>query len=138
MPLIWLKRNYIPLKKYPDLRFLLDMGIASRIALWLKNQGHEAIHLNDENLFRLPDKAILEKAMSENRIILTADMDFGQLLALNKSQLASVIQFRVSDFTPDNIERKLELLFEKFADQLDGNFLITIEDYRIRYRRLPI
>ena len=138
MPLIWLKRNYIPLKKYPDLRFLLDMGISSRIAPWLKNQGHEAIHLNDENLFQLPDKAILEKAVREDRIILTADMDFGQLLALNKSQQASVIQFRVSDFTPDNIESKLELLFKKFADELDGNFLITIEDYRIRYRRLPI
>jgi predicted nuclease of predicted toxin-antitoxin system len=53
------------------------MGISSRIALWLKNQGHEAIHLNDENLFQLPDKAILEKAVREDRIILTADMDFG-------------------------------------------------------------
>ena len=94
--------------------------------------------MNDENLFQLPDKAILEKAVREDRIILTADMDFGQLLALNKSQQASVIQFRVSDFTPDNIESKLELLFKKFADELDGNFLITIEDYRIRYRRLPI
>lgn len=120
------------------MRFLLDMGISSRVASWLRNQGYDAIHLNDENLFQLPDKVIMEKAMSENRIILTADMDFGQLLALNKLQQASVIQFRVSDFTPINIEAKLELLFKKFADQLDGSFLITIEDYRIRYRKLPI
>lgn len=114
------------------------MGISESVALWLKNMGHDAIHLNEENLYSLQDKFILEKAMNENRIILTADMDFGQLLALNKPQQASVIQFRVSDFTPANIRDKLKLLFEKFSDQLDRDFIITIEDNRIRFRKLPI
>jgi predicted nuclease of predicted toxin-antitoxin system len=113
------------------------MGISSRVAAWLKNQGHDAVHLNDEHLFHLPDKLIIEKAITEDRIILTADMDFGQLLALNKFRQASIIQFRVSDFTA-NIENKLNLLFEKFSDQFDEDFLITVEDNRIRYRKLPI
>ncbi|MDB5029803.1 MAG: hypothetical protein JWP71_524 [Mucilaginibacter sp.] len=65
-------------------------------------------------------------------------MDFGQLLALNKSKQASVIQFRTSDFTPANIKSKLEILFEKFSNQLDGDFIITIEDNRIRFRKLPL
>jgi predicted nuclease of predicted toxin-antitoxin system len=114
------------------------MGISASIALWLKNQGYDAVHLNDENLFALQDKLIIEKAILEKRIILTADMDFGQLLALNKSQQASVIQFRTSDFTPANIQNKLELLLDKFSNQLDGDFIITIEDNRIRFRKLPI
>lgn len=76
--------------------------------------------------------------MNEHRIILTADMDFGQLLALNKLQQVSVIQFRVSDFTSANIKNKLELLFGKFSNQLDGDFIITIEDSRIRFRKLQI
>jgi len=120
------------------LRFLLDMGISQSVASWLRSQGHDAIHLNDEHLFKLQDISILEKAVIEKRIILTTDMDFGQLLAFNKSQQASVIQFRTSVFTPVNIRQKLNLLFEEFSDQLDGDFIITIEDNRTRFRKLPI
>lgn len=65
-------------------------------------------------------------------------MDFGQLLALNKSIQISVIQFRVSDFTSLNIQTKLELLFADLSDLLDEAFIITVEDKRIRFRKLPI
>lgn len=114
------------------------MGIAQSVGSWLNSQGHNAMHLNDENLYHLPDTLILEKALTENRIILTSDMDFGHLLAFNQLQPVSVIQFRTSIFTPENIRTKLEQLFETFSNQLDGNFIITIEDNRIRHRKLPI
>ena len=114
------------------------MGISQSVASWLRSQGHDAVHLNDEHLFKLRDISILEKAVSEKRIILTTDMDFGQLLAFNKSQQASVIQFRTSVFSPVNIRQKLELVFDGFADQLDESFIITVEDNRIRFRKLPI
>jgi predicted nuclease of predicted toxin-antitoxin system len=109
------------------------MGIAQSVSLWLKENEHDAVHLNDEQ-----DDHIIKKAITENRIILTTDMDFGQLLALNKSQQASVIQFRTSIFTSVNIIAKLALLFAEFRDELKGDFIITIEDNRIRYRTLPI
>jgi predicted nuclease of predicted toxin-antitoxin system len=134
----WLKKDYIQFKKSPELRFLLDMGISQSVASWLRGQGHDAVHLNDENLNKLPDTSILEKAVTEKRIIITTDMDFGQLLAFNKSCQTSVIQFRTSAFTPVNIRQKLELLFVEFSDQLAGDFIITIEDNRIRLRKLPI
>lgn len=120
------------------MRFLLDMGISKSVAAWLKANGHDAVHLNDENLHTLPDNAILQKASLEKRIILTSDTDFGQLLALSNFQQASVIQFRTSSFTPDNIRSKLELVLKEFAADLDNEFIITIEDTRFRYRRLPI
>jgi hypothetical protein len=65
-------------------------------------------------------------------------MDFGQLLALNKSQQVSLIQFRISNFKPAVVKNKLELLFDKSHNQLDGDFIITVEDERIRFRNLPI
>lgn len=68
------------------------MGIAQSVSIWLKSLGHDAVHLNDEGLFKLPDNFILEKAVKENRVILTTDMDFGQLLAFNRSIQASGIR----------------------------------------------
>src|ERR1700760_1908846 len=99
------------------------MGISQSVALWLKSLGHDAIHLNDQGLYKLQDISILDKAINEDRIILTTDMDFGQLLAFNRSRPASVIQFRTSIFTPLNIQTKLELLFEEFSDQMDNGFI---------------
>lgn len=113
------------------------MGISQSVAFWLKDKGHDAVHLNDEGLFKLADEFILEKAIREKRIILTCDTDFGQLLALNKNLLASVIQFRTSIFTPSLIRKKLELLFEEYSEQMVEDFMITIEDKRIRRRKLP-
>ena len=138
MRLTWLKKNYTPFKKFPDLRFLLDMGIAQSVSVWLKGLGHDALHLNDEGLFKLADNYILEKAAEESRIILTTDMDFGQLLAFNQNLLAPVIQFRTSTFTPSNIREKLELFFERFPSQPDEMFIITFDDNRMRYRKLPL
>jgi predicted nuclease of predicted toxin-antitoxin system len=114
------------------------MGIAQSVALWLKSQGHDAVHLNDEDLYKLQDILILEKTLVEKRIILTTDMDFGQLLAFNKSKPISVIQFRTSIFTPANIREKLQSVFEEFSNQLEGDFIITIEDNRTRFRKLPL
>ncbi len=133
----WLKRSCTTFKKFPDLRFLLDMGIAQSVSAWLKGLGHDAVHLNDEGLFKLPDYFILKKAIEEDRIILTTDMDFGQLLAFNRELLASVIQFRTSTFTPTDIRAKLELFFQDFSHQPDDKFIITFEDNRMRYRKLP-
>jgi predicted nuclease of predicted toxin-antitoxin system len=114
------------------------MGIAQSVAAWLKRLGHDAVHLNDEKLFNLPDHLILAKAISENRIILTTDMDFGQLLAISKVDNVSVIQFRISDFRSDQIRSHLTDLFDNFSDRLVGYFIITVQDGRKRFRKLPM
>jgi predicted nuclease of predicted toxin-antitoxin system len=63
-------------------RFLADMGVAQRIVEWLRTEGHDAVHLREEGLQRMPNGEIFEKATSEGRIILTFDLDFGEIVAL--------------------------------------------------------
>ncbi len=113
------------------------MGISIRVSHWLNEFGHDTIHLSDQKLHELSDEDVIKKAVKEDRIILTADMDFGHLLATNKSRLVSVIQFRVTDFRADNIIVKLPFVLEQIANST-SKFIITVEDKRIRYRELPI
>jgi predicted nuclease of predicted toxin-antitoxin system len=120
------------------LRFLLDMGISVKVFLWLNNKGYDAIDLSSLGLHTLPDIEIVKKARAEERIILTSDMDFGHLLAFTKLSTISVVQFRTSNFTAAYIIEKLELLLDKFPDQLKSGYLITVEDGKIRLRKLPI
>lgn len=66
------------------MRFLADMGVDIRIVHWLRQQGHEALHLREQGLHRLPNGSIgsiFEKAEAEGRIILTFDLDFGEIVA---------------------------------------------------------
>jgi predicted nuclease of predicted toxin-antitoxin system len=121
------------------LRFLLDMGISYQVAQWLNGIGHDAIHLSNEGLHTLEDHLIVEKATDEDRIILTADMDFGHILAFTKSSVVSVIQFRLYDLSPDNLISKLNLVFDKFSEEISIDpVIITIQENKMRLKKLPI
>jgi predicted nuclease of predicted toxin-antitoxin system len=47
----------------------------------MRSSGHDAIHLRDEGLQRLPNSEIFQKAIREERIVLTFDLDFGEIVA---------------------------------------------------------
>lgn len=113
------------------------MGVSYKVAQWLNGIGYNAIHLSDEGLNKLTDEQIIEKAVSESRIILTADADFGQLLAFKKSNPTSVIQFRIFDLTPENIIPKLELIFDRFLEELTKEpVIITVQEHKIRLKKI--
>ena len=61
------------------MRSLADMGVAGRVVGWLRREGHDAVHLRDQGLHRLPDPEIFLKAAREERIVLTFDLDFGEI-----------------------------------------------------------
>jgi predicted nuclease of predicted toxin-antitoxin system len=69
--------------------------------------------LIDEGLNRLPDNLILQKASEEDRILLTHDLDFGELLAASGGKLPSVIIFRLKDMRSANVSRHLISLIDQ-------------------------
>jgi hypothetical protein len=50
-------------------RILVDMCVDVRVADWLRRQGHDALHLRDEELQRMPNGEIFDKALSEDRVV---------------------------------------------------------------------
>jgi predicted nuclease of predicted toxin-antitoxin system len=66
-----------------------------RVTSWLTSHGHDATHLRDEGLQRLPNGEIFDKAIAESRAIVTFDLDFGEIVALSKGRKTGVILFRL-------------------------------------------
>jgi predicted nuclease of predicted toxin-antitoxin system len=120
------------------MQFLADMGISMVTVNWLKSLGHDAKHLAEEKLMRLPDDLILKKAKAENRILLTCDLDFGYFLSLTKDTLPTIIIFRLEFQTPLNHIHKLTRLFHESMNALHSGSVISIDDSKIRIRTLPI
>ncbi len=105
------------------MRFLADMGIALRIVEWLRTEGHDTIHLREEGLHRLPNGAIFDKAAAERRILLTFDLDFGEILALTT--------------TPHVLERLGKVLGDS-GRALEEGAVVVVEESPHRVRRLPL
>jgi predicted nuclease of predicted toxin-antitoxin system len=120
------------------MQFLADMGISLRTVDWLRDQGHNVVHLRDEGLQRLPDDEILEKSRLENRILLTVDLDFAQLLAIAQSSLPSVILFRLGNENYDQINNCLTTLLKDCIEDLQSGAMISVNTKGFRIRKLPI
>jgi predicted nuclease of predicted toxin-antitoxin system len=104
----------------------------------LREAGHDAVHLRDEGLLKMEDPEILAKARSENRIVLTFDLDFGDLLAASGEKLPSVIIFRLRNQTPASVRPKLFAILSECETDLNTGAVIVVEEARYRVRRLPI
>jgi predicted nuclease of predicted toxin-antitoxin system len=119
------------------MRFLADMGVALRIVEWLRADGHDAVHLRDEGLQRLPNGEIVEKAASEERVILTFDLDFGEIVALSRSRRVGVIVFRLHNTRTPHVMDRLRKVLKDSGQALNQGAIVVVEESRHRTRRMP-
>ncbi|MCA2618703.1 MULTISPECIES: DUF5615 family PIN-like protein [unclassified Microcystis] len=120
------------------MKFLGDMSISPRTIALLREQGYDAIHLIEENLEKMTDQNILDKARQEERILLTVDLDFAQLLAISGDSLPSVILFRLGNVSREVVNRRLLAILNNYATELTNGLIISVTDVSIRLRHLPI
>lgn len=120
------------------MRFLADMGVSQQVVQWLRTNGHDAVHLRDEGLQRLPNGEIFQKAGREQRIVLTFDLDFGELLAGSGGQLISVILFRLRNTRADFVIQRLGEILNASSAELIQGAIVIVEDGRHRVRTLPM
>jgi predicted nuclease of predicted toxin-antitoxin system len=120
------------------MKFLADMGISQSTIIWLRRMGHNAIHLRDEGLQKISDAEVIRKAREEDRIILTCDLDFGDLMASSGGMCPSIIIFRLENEAPENVNRRLAQVLKESSDALQRGTVISVEETRHRVRLLPI
>lgn len=117
------------------MKFLADMGISMRVVEWLRSTGHDAVHLREQNLKRLSDVKIFQKAFEESRIILTFDLDFGEIMALSASGPVGIILFRLNNTSSPFVINRLSRVLPETIEALESGAIVVIEDARYRIRR---
>ncbi|MFO0422451.1 MAG: DUF5615 family PIN-like protein, partial [Planctomycetia bacterium] len=110
------------------MKFLLDMGISVEVAAFLRSTGHEAEHLHELRLGTLSDSDILARAVSENRIVVTHDLDFANLLAASSAKLPSVIVFRLQNMRPEKVISRLYSLLADHSGDLEKGAILSVSE----------
>jgi len=122
------------------MRFLVDANLSPRVATLLSGDGFESIHVGDVDLLTATDQAILDYAAANGLVIISADSDFGELLAVSRGAVRpSVVLLRSADrLTPDQQAAILAANLAAVADELKTGALVSIARGRVRIRSLPI
>lgn len=119
------------------LRFLADMGVSQGIVQWHREEGYDAVHLREMGWQTLPNGLIFEKALIENRIVITFDLDFGEIVALSPGGQGRVILFRVNNTRTTFLIERLSKVLPSTSEALVAGSVVVVEDARHRIRRLP-
>jgi len=121
------------------MKFLIDNALSPVVAEGLRQAGHDALHVRDLGLAAADDVVIFEHADRDQRVIVSADTDFGTILAIRNTAKPSVILFRGA--TPRHPIGQVRLLLAnlgEIAPSVDRGAVVVLEPQRIRVRTLTI
>ena len=120
------------------LKFLVDNALPPRLADLLEAAGHDAVHVGAYGMHAASDEEILAKALQEDRIVVSADSDFGVILAAQDADRPSFILFRDTNLLVAHDHAGLLIPALRILEpELAGGCVAVFRNGRLRVRKLP-
>ena len=113
------------------MRCVVDECAGPSVAAWLTLLGHDVYSVFDETP-GMADEDVLAKAASEERILITIDKDFGEMIFRERREHKGVILLRLSDERSFNKIAVLQEVLENYSERIPGQF-VTATENKIRF-----
>ncbi len=120
------------------MNFLLDMPVSVQLLTILRAFGHDDFHAHQRGLDRTPDTLLLEIARKEDRVIITADLDYPRLLALSGASGPGIILFRGGNYSDQEMCDLLTRVLQEVTPTALPTTICVVDKKRIRITSLPI
>lgn len=121
------------------MKWLVDAALSPRLAEALVANGHDAVHVRELGMADADDRAILERAQRDGRVVVSRDGDFAALLALARADGPSFVHLRIPrvNAPADQVDLLLRVV-ERAGDAIRTGAIVTVRGDQIRIRSLPI
>lgn len=120
------------------MKFLVDMNLSPKWCAILQAAGWDSVHWSSVGSADAADFDIMQRALDEQRVVLTNDLDFGAMLAATRAQGPSVVQVRTQDVRPSSMAPLLIPVLHRFQNELEAGALLIVDEARSRVRVLPL
>ena len=121
------------------MKFLLEENLSPLLATILAERGHDVVHVRQLGLTSAPDDAVLDAAATDRRVLISADTDFGAILAQRRADNPSVLLIRrVANRRAVEQGQLILDNLDQVAGDLDTGAIVVLGERSVRIRKLPI
>ncbi|MDI6744714.1 MAG: DUF5615 family PIN-like protein [Thermodesulfovibrionales bacterium] len=105
------------------LKFLVDVGVGKKVEKWLADNDHDVKCIRDINP-KADDSEILHLAVTEGRMVITMDKDFGELVYNSGKLHSGVLILRLEDADGNQKVKVMKKILTEYSDKLYGKFCV--------------
>ena len=114
-------------------RLYLDQMFGLDVARALKDAGYNTVRASEIGQARADDRKILEKAVSQNRILITLDEHFGDWVVLPLSRHPGVIRLKINPTTSENVINLLLPFLPHHAPEQFKDHLVILSPRKAKW-----
>jgi len=122
----------------PKVGFLANMNISPITVEALRNHGWDIIRVSEVMDEKSKDIDVLVYAQKQNKVVITQDLDFSQILALRGYAKPSLINLRLENASPDFVTARIIDVVSSMEKELEEGVVVTVDETSARYKNLPI
>jgi len=116
-----------------SLKFIIDVGVGKKVEDFLYKSGYDVLSVRDINP-SMSDSKIIGIASKDNRIIITMDKDFGELVYNSGLTHKGILLLRTENCSGDKKIKILSEILRNYSSELEENFCVFSKD-RLRIRK---
>ena len=118
----------------PELRFLVDVGVGMGIEKYLRKEGYDTKAVREIDS-RMEDEEIIRTAVRENRMVVTMDKDFGELVYHASMRHCGVLLLRLENATGPEKLQVVKHIMKNYGSQIKDCFCVFQND-KLRIRKI--
>ncbi len=120
------------------MNFLVDQPVSPLLAAWLRENGHDAVHVRERGLSAAADSSLVELAIAEQRVLITADLDYPRLIALSRQDRPALTLFLAGNITDIQMLGLLQRVSREVEPGLLVQSVSVVHEHSIRVAALPL
>ncbi len=120
------------------MKFLLDMPVSPTLLEVLQAHQHIGVHAAHIGQQQAADVELLAIAQREDRVIITADLDFPRLLALSSERGPGIILFRGGNYSDQEMRELLDRVLREVPAEKLRQSVCVVDKKRVRITPLPL